>query len=83
MRVLLIAILKVGESWVRRWTRPSTRRILGYVLDRFCSPEQLIQENALLRKQPEVAFRQIQRPQLTLRDRAVLVLLARITPTWR
>ncbi len=68
---------------IRRWTRPSTRPILGYVLDRFRSPEDLLRENALLRKQLEVACRQIARPRLTRVDRLILVLLARLAPTWR
>jgi len=68
---------------IRRWTRPSTRPILGYVLDRFRSPEDLVRENALLRKQLEVACRQIGRPKLTRTDRGMFVLLARLSPTWR
>ncbi len=68
---------------MRRWTRPSTRPIVGYVLDRFRSREELARENALLRKQLEVVCRQITRPRLTWTDRAMLVLLARLVPTWR
>jgi len=71
------------RDWIRRWTRPSTRPILGYVLDRFRSPEDSVRENALLRKQLEVACRQIARPRLTWVDRGMLVLLARLAPTWR
>ena len=67
---------------IRRWTRPSTRPILGYVLDRLRSPEDLVRENALLRKQLEVACRQITRPRFTRADRGMLVLLARLAPTW-
>jgi hypothetical protein len=63
---------------IRRWTRPSTRPILGYVLDRFRSPENLVRENALLRKQLEIACRQSARPRLTWVDRGMLVLLARL-----
>ncbi len=68
---------------IRRWTRPSTRPVLGYLLDRCRSPRDLLRENALLRKQLEVACRHIQRPRLTRADRAVLVFLARLTPLWR
>jgi putative transposase len=67
---------------LHRWTRPSTRPILGYLLDRLRSPEDLVRENALLRKQLEVACRQIARPRLTRADRVMLVLLARLSPTW-
>jgi len=41
-----------------------------------------VRENALLRKQLEVACRQIARPRLTRADRVMLVLLARLSPTW-
>jgi putative transposase len=68
---------------MRRWTRPSTRPVQGSLLDRFRSREELVRENALLRKQLEVACRQIRRPRLTRTDRAMLVLLARLAPTWR
>lgn len=68
---------------LRRWTRPDTRPLVGYLLDRLRSRKTLIRENALLRKQLEVACRQIARPKLTPVDRAVLVLLARLVPTWR
>src|SRR5258708_27728836 len=68
---------------IRRWTRPSTRPILGFVLDHLRSPEELVRENALLRKQLEVVCRQIRRPQLRRVDRAFLVLLARLAPRWR
>jgi len=41
-----------------------------------------VRENALVRKQLEVACRQIARPRLTRVDRVMLVLLARLSPTW-
>ncbi len=68
---------------LHRWMRPATRPVLGYFLDRFRSREELVRENALLRKQLEVACRQITRPRLSWADRAMLVLLARLAPTWR
>jgi len=68
---------------IRRWTCPSTRSVLGYILDRFRSPAELARENALLRQQLEVACRQIARPRFTRADRGMLVLLARLSPTWR
>ena len=68
---------------IHRWTRPSTRPILGYLADRFRSPAELAHENALLRKQLEVGCRQIARPRFTRADRGMLVLLARLCPTWR
>lgn len=79
----LRAALRAVRDRIRRWTRPSTRPVLGFVVDHFRSPTELVRENALLRKQLEVACRQIRRPQLSRVDRAFLVLLARLTPTWR
>jgi transposase InsO family protein len=63
--------------------RPSRRPVLGYALDHFRSRDQLIRENALLHKQLEVACRKTSRPPLRPIDRAILVLLARFTSTWR
>jgi putative transposase len=71
------------QARILRWTRPSTRPILGFIVDHVRSRTELVQENALLRKQLEVVCRQIRRPQLRRTDRAVLVLLARLTPRWR
>jgi len=58
------------RDWIRRWTRPSTQPVLGYLLDRLRSPEYLVRENALLRKQLEVACRQIARPSRWARGQA-------------
>jgi putative transposase len=79
----LRATVRAGRARIRRWTRSSTRPVLGFVLDRCRSPQELVRENALLRKQLEVACRHITRPKRTGVDRAILVLLARLTPTWR
>lgn len=79
----LPAKLAAFRGWIRRWTRPSTRPIAGYVLDRFRSRDDLVRENALRRKQREVACRQIARPRPSRAGRAVLVLLTRLVPTWR
>jgi len=68
---------------IRRWTRPSTRPLPGYMCDQFRSRANLARENALLRKQLEVACRQMARPRFTRADRGMLVLLARLSPTWR
>jgi len=43
----------------------------------------LVAENALLRQQLSVLQRQVTRPALTPRDRVLLVLLARLTRSWR
>ena len=67
--------------WIGRWTRPTTRPLLGYLLDRGRSHEDLVRENALLRKQLEIACRQLRRPTLRRVDRVTLVLLARLAST--
>jgi hypothetical protein len=79
LRATVLAV----QARILRWTRPSTRPILGFIVDHVRSRTELVQENALLRKQLEVVCRQIRRPQLRRTDRAVLVLLARLTPRWR
>ena len=71
------------RSGIHRWMRPCSRPLVGYGVDRFRSREELIRENALLRKQLEVACRNVARPHLRPMDRAMLVLLARLAPTWR
>src|SRR5258705_282437 len=81
--VRLRATGRAVHARIRRWTRPSTRPVRGFVLDHFRSPAELVRENALLRKQLEIACRHIARPKLTGTDRAILILLARLTPTWR
>src|SRR5689334_11781219 len=50
--------------------------VAGAVRDLRLSKRELILENALLRQQLVVLRRQIQRPQLTSTDRALLVVLA-------
>ena len=79
----LHATLQRLRNWVRRWTRPQSRPLVGLALDHLRSPAALRWENALLRKQLESASRQINRPSLRRADRAFLVLLARLTPRWR
>ncbi len=83
IRSWLTKMLDFYGDRIRLWSRPATRPIVGYVLDQFRPRRTLIRENALLRKQLEVACRQIVRPKLTPVDRSVLVLLARPVPTWR
>lgn len=55
----------------------------GAMLDLCCSKRQLILENALLRQQLIILRRQVNRPQLTNLDRALLVLLANRLRTWK
>lgn len=61
-------------SWV--WRRPATNSLpTGAVLHFCCRKQELMLENALLRQQLIVFRRQLNRPQLTETDRALLVLL--------
>lgn len=80
--VRLQTALVVLRNRLREWARPQSRPISGLVIDHLRSPAALRRENALLRKQLEIACRQIRRPQLRRADRLFLVLLARLTPTW-
>jgi hypothetical protein len=63
----LRATVGAVQARILRWTRPSTRPVLGFVVDHVRSRKELVRENALLRKQLG----------------PVLVLLARLTPRWR
>jgi hypothetical protein len=81
--VRLQAALQTLHLRVRRWARPESRPLVGLALDHLRSPTALRWENALLRKQLEIACRQIRRPTLRRADRTFLVLLARFTPRWR
>ncbi len=62
---------------LRTWTKPDTQTLLiGAVTDVTCSRRDLIIENALLRQQLLVLQRQVKRPKLRGRDRAMTVGLA-------
>ncbi len=62
---------------------PVSGPMAGALLDLCRSKPQLIVENALLRQQLIVLRRQVNRPQLTKADRALLVLLAsRLIRAW-
>lgn len=68
----------------RVWKRPTGNSLLaGAMLDLSRSKQQLVLENALLRQQLVVLRRQVNRPQLTTTDRALLVLLASRLRTWK
>ena len=62
-----------------RWTKPLwTSLPLAALTDVGKSKSQLIAENALLRQQLMILYRQVKRPPLTRTDRILLVLLARL-----
>jgi transposase InsO family protein len=68
---------------IKGWVKPTTVSLaLGAISDIRRSRTDLLIENALLRQQLIVLYRQIKRPQLTNGDRFRLVLLARCSKFW-
>jgi transposase InsO family protein len=71
-------------SILRRWTKPITATpLVGAITDVTRSQRELLLENALLHQQLLVLNRQVKRPQLRGRDRAVIVGLTSLLVTWR
>jgi hypothetical protein len=69
---------------LRAWTKPGTQTpLVGAVTDLARSKGDLILENALLRQQLIVLQRQVKRPKLTWRDRALFVVLASRLKRWK
>src|SRR5438552_657058 len=72
------------ERHFRAWTEPASDSVVGGVAaDLLKSRRQVILENAFLRQQVIVLKRQIIRPQLTTKDRGLLVLLASQVADWK
>jgi transposase InsO family protein len=61
----------------------TARPAIGAVVDSTRSRQQLMVENALLQQQLLVVNRQVKRPKLRQRDRALIVWLARRVATWK
>jgi putative transposase len=77
-------IVKKLEVRVKAWTKPATDSLLGgTAADLVKSKEQLIMENAFLRQQVIVLKRQVARPQVTTKERHLLVLLASRVRDWK
>jgi putative transposase len=71
------SVVKEVERRFRAWIAPTADSMTGGVAtDLAKSKRQVILENAFLRQQVIVLKRQIARPQLTAKDRSLLVLLA-------
>ena len=88
---LLLRIKEIGkicshalQQCLSRWTKPASQGLIaGTATDLIRSKPQLLAENALLRHQVLVLRRQVKRPVLTARDRALLVLLASRVRVWK
>jgi putative transposase len=77
-------IVKKLETQVKAWTKPATDSLLGgTAVDLVKSKAQLVVENAFLRQQVIVLKRQVARPQLTAKDRSLLVLTASRVRDWK
>src|SRR5262249_26116184 len=71
-------------SRLRTWTKPITATpLVGVVTDLTRSRRELLLENALLRQQRLVLNRQVKRPKLRGRDRAVIVGLTSRLSSWK
>jgi putative transposase len=82
--VMAQPIVKKPETQVKAWTKPTTDSLIGgTTADLVKSKEQLIMENALLRQQVIVLKQQVNRPQLTAKDRSLLVVLASRVKDWK
>ena len=77
-------IVKKLEAGVKAWTKPATSSLIGgTAADLVKSKPELVVENAFLRQQVIVLNRQVARPQLTAKDRGLLVLLASQVQEWK
>jgi transposase InsO family protein len=84
IKSIVVHVMGKVEAWVKQWTKPRTESlVVGTWMDMTRSKGELIAENALLRQQVIILQRQVKRPQITARDRRLLVLLARWTRHWR
>jgi transposase InsO family protein len=77
-------VVKKLEARVKAWTKPATDSLIGgTAADLVKSNSELVAENAFLRQQVIVLKRQVARPQLTAKDRGLLVLLASQVQAWK
>jgi hypothetical protein len=84
VRQSMDALCRAAKQYLRRWTRPDSHDlVLNAAMDLTRSKQELLLENLLLRQQLIVLKRQVKRPALTWRDRALFVLLASKLPTWK
>jgi putative transposase len=84
VRNSLDSCCQAAKQHLRQWTKPENHDpVLNAAMDLTRSKPELLLENLLLRQQLIVLKRQVKRPALTWRDRALLVLLASRLPTWK
>jgi hypothetical protein len=68
---------QAAKQRLRQWTKPDNHDpVLNAAMDLTRSRQELLLENMRLRQQLLVLKRQVKRPALTWRDRALFVLLA-------
>ena len=78
------ALGQAVKQRLRQWTKPDNHTlVLNAALDLTRSKAELVLENALLRQQLIVLQRQVKRPTLAWRDRALFVLLASKLRSWK
>jgi len=83
LRHLARRFFAAARTRVMQWTRPIPIAVAaGAAADATRSRSDLLLENALLRHQLVVLSRAAKRPQLTVTDRGLLVLLASRLRTW-
>jgi hypothetical protein len=76
--------LRALQEGFLRWVKPpTTSLVLGTLADLTRSKSELLAENALLRHQLIILRRQVKRPVSRKTDRLLLVILARMTRTWK
>jgi hypothetical protein len=74
----VVRVVREIEQRFKQWTKPNNESLVaGTLADVTRSKGELIAENALLRQQVIIVQPQTKRPQLTQRDRGLLVMLAR------
>jgi putative transposase len=79
-----VSIWQAIKQSIRHLTKPDNHSLaLNAALDMTRSKSELVLENALLRQQLAVLRRQIQRPKLSWRDRALIILLASKLRSWK
>ncbi|HEX3051559.1 MAG TPA: integrase core domain-containing protein, partial [Aggregatilineaceae bacterium] len=80
----VVRVVRNLEQRFQQWPKPNNEFLVaGTLADVTRGKGELITENALLRHQVIILQRQTKRPQLTQRDRGVLVLLARWVRHWK